>query len=1341
MKKLLLLLFVISVLAVSVTAQDLNLTFEDDADLVNWGLYDGPNGSTNKTWDATAGVAGSGAFVFGDGGYQFTMERPIVATTGTDYSLTIDLKTIGWDAASTWNLDFSVVGIGDSVGVSIMNLPDFTAITLTGTATSGSGYIKIQGFNTAATNVGGTIAVTIDNLVFDDDVQPPASSVLINEFDTKTSSLEFLELYNTTAAPIDLAAGGYVLVFVNGSDDELYTPTDLTGTIPANGFYVIAEAGVTDIGGYTPDQNGTWTSFQDGQDGVVLVSGAAASDFPSDEAYDTLLTAVPGALQEDAIIYGGVVDTGLEAQFNLLAGTLVPVSSSGSSARATDGQGGAAYANADWEIAAIRTPGSTNEVAGPTYIPYTILEIQTPDAGGDTTQYLDEYVETSGIITALTSYSFYMQDGIEDYSGIYVYVSGDVSGYALGDDVTVQGVASEYYSFTQISSIADITVNSSGNALPAPIVLITNTLSEGHEGMLVTISGECTAVSTNAGGDYWAFKLDDGSGDALVDDQVFSDAENSATVGSTYDVVGVVNYYHDAFTVNPRDLDDVVDNSIVTSSVLINEFDTKTSSLEFLELYNTTAAPIDLAAGGYVLVFVNGSDDELYTPTDLTGTIPANGFYVIAEAGVTDIGGYTPDQNGTWTSFQDGQDGVVLVSGAAASDFPSDEAYDTLLTAVPGALQEDAIIYGGVVDTGLEAQFNLLAGTLVPVSSSGSSARATDGQGGAAYANADWEIAAIRTPGSTNEVAGPTYIPYTILEIQTPDAGGDTTQYLDEYVETSGIITALTSYSFYMQDGIEDYSGIYVYVSGDVSGYALGDDVTVQGVASEYYSFTQISSIADITVNSSGNALPAPIVLITNTLSEGHEGMLVTISGECTAVSTNAGGDYWAFKLDDGSGDALVDDQVFSDAENSATVGSTYDVVGVVNYYHDAFTVNPRDLDDIVDVSPTVTIASAFSISDIEIEVIYSGDMTAVDVADYSLLGTAGVTFTSATIDAANAKLVHLVASAAITGDAILDTLVDAALTDTLEMYAGVTPIAFTNALNPGGTIELGITATFAGLVTANDAYNNVWVSDGGNAYMGVLVYDYDFQADVAVGDEIMFTGELDVYNNLSELKSATLLGIASSGNATTPALIAGSDIDSSLAADTNPGEQWEGQLVKIAEATVLSYNSTDYYYVLSDDEGVTTFLVGDNVDYHLGVVSLTVGSVYDIVGVIDWDVDELAYALNPRDMNDVMEVVGVAMDGVLPAEYALSQNYPNPFNPTTTIEYALPEMSDVSFIIYNIRGQKIREIALSSQPAGFYNYTWNGTDAQGIQVSTGVYLYAVRAGNYVETRKMLYLK
>ncbi|NQU27920.1 MAG: lamin tail domain-containing protein, partial [Candidatus Marinimicrobia bacterium] len=407
----------------------------------------------------------------------------------------------------------------------------------------------------------GTEPVTADNYVAAPAGLPlavPVPDIVINEFDTNTSSAEYVELYNSTASAIDLSAAGYVLAFVNGYDDKAYQATALTGTIPANGFYVITETGVTTVEGYTADQVATWGSFQNGVDGLALVKGAAAADFPGSAVYGTELAAVSGATQEDAVIYGTAADTGLETEFGL-AGILITNGSAGSSSRVTDGQGGAAYANTDWHITATRTPGTTNEVAPPTYNPYTIVEIQTPDTGGDASQHADEYVETSGIITALTSYSFYMQDGTADYSGIYIYVSGDVSAYALGDNVTVQGVVGEYNGLTQIASIADITVNSSGNDLPAPIVLVTNTLAEGHEGMLATIFGECTAVSTNAGTDHWAFKLDDGSGDALVDDQVFSAAETAATVGSNYDVVGVVNYYYDAFTVNPRDADDVVE--------------------------------------------------------------------------------------------------------------------------------------------------------------------------------------------------------------------------------------------------------------------------------------------------------------------------------------------------------------------------------------------------------------------------------------------------------------------------------------------------------------------------------------------------------------------------------------------------------------------------------------------------------------------------------------------------------------------------------------------------------------------------------------------------------------
>ena len=390
-------------------------------------------------------------------------------------------------------------------------------------------YYSVTPYNSA-----GNPSVTVRSFTTLDD---PSGSVLINEFDTNTSSAEYIELFNTSSSDVDLGAANYSLVFYNGNGTAEYQTTDLTGVIPANGFFVLAESGVTDIGGYTPDQNASWTSFQNGTDAVQLVLG---SD------------------QEDAIIYGSTADTPLETLLGL-PGILIVNESIGSSSRVTDGQGGAAYANSDWHTTLTRTPGATNVAPPPSYTPYTILEIQTPDEGGDASQHVGELVETTGIITAMTSYSFYMQDGTADYSGIYVYVNGDVSAYALGDEVTIQGAVEEYFGLTQLGSIADVTINSSGNAVPEPILLITNTLAEGHEGMLVKIGGECTAVSTDPGSDRWAFKIDDGSGDALVDDQVFSAAEDAAVLGSNYDVVGAVNYYFGAFTVNPRDAADVVE--------------------------------------------------------------------------------------------------------------------------------------------------------------------------------------------------------------------------------------------------------------------------------------------------------------------------------------------------------------------------------------------------------------------------------------------------------------------------------------------------------------------------------------------------------------------------------------------------------------------------------------------------------------------------------------------------------------------------------------------------------------------------------------------------------------
>lgn len=100
-----------------------------------------------------------------------------------------------------------------------------------------------------------------------------------------------------------------------------------------------------------------------------------------------------------------------------------------------------------------------------------------------------------------------------------------------------------------------------------------------------------------------------------------------------------------------------------------------------------------------------------------------------------------------------------------------------------------------------------------------------------------------------------------------------------------------------------------------------------------------------------------------------------------------------------------------------------------------------------------------------------------------------------------------------------------------------------------------------------------------------------------------------------------------------------------------------------------------------------------------------------------------------------VVEVSGVKEEQV-PALYVLSQNYPNPFNPSTTITFSLPENGYTTLKVYNTLGIEITTLVNEHLPAGNYSRTW---DASG--VASGLYLYQLRSGNYVATRRMLLLK
>ena len=117
------------------------------------------------------------------------------------------------------------------------------------------------------------------------------------------------------------------------------------------------------------------------------------------------------------------------------------------------------------------------------------------------------------------------------------------------------------------------------------------------------------------------------------------------------------------------------------------------------------------------------------------------------------------------------------------------------------------------------------------------------------------------------------------------------------------------------------------------------------------------------------------------------------------------------------------------------------------------------------------------------------------------------------------------------------------------------------------------------------------------------------------------------------------------------------------------------------------------------------------------------VGNDGDLVGI---DNVELSYG-----------TVGVEKyNSEIPTEFALNQNYPNPFNPSTIISYALPKQGLVTINIYNILGQKVSTLVNETQNAGNYQFNFDASN-----LSTGTYIYQIRTGSFVQSKKMLLIK
>ena len=99
-----------------------------------------------------------------------------------------------------------------------------------------------------------------------------------------------------------------------------------------------------------------------------------------------------------------------------------------------------------------------------------------------------------------------------------------------------------------------------------------------------------------------------------------------------------------------------------------------------------------------------------------------------------------------------------------------------------------------------------------------------------------------------------------------------------------------------------------------------------------------------------------------------------------------------------------------------------------------------------------------------------------------------------------------------------------------------------------------------------------------------------------------------------------------------------------------------------------------------------------------------------------------------------------LGVDGIV-NKFELNDNYPNPFNPSTSISFSLANYGEVSLIIFDALGREVDKLVSGIYTPGSYNVMWNGTDSNGNEMSSGMYFYRLNAGEFTQTKKMLFMK
>lgn len=279
--------------------------------------------------------------------------------------------------------------------------------------------------------------------------------------------------------------------------------------------------------------------------------------------------------------------------------------------------------------------------------------------------------------------------------------------------------------------------------------------------------------------------------------------------------------------------------------------------------------------------------------------------------------------------------------------------------------------------------------------------------------------------------------------------------------------------------------------------------------------------------------------------------------------------------------------------------------------------------------------------------------------------------------------------------------------------------------------IGLGVAATEHGEIYVVGQYYGKagFESDSvsaGNAIEGMFVAKYSNTGDYQwVKGSSGTTGSLAIANGVKAMPNGDILvgGYYSIGMtfADTTVSIIGADV-TIMRLTSSGSRRW----MRRSDSFATSLNQ---YALAINSNGMAAYAGGQfSTDVTFGSNSLT-----PIFGVNDGYLAKMS--INPA--TDVREISDVP----LPLTPSLSQNFPNPFNPTTTIHFQIPKAAQTNIAVYNLLGQKVRELVNQDLAAGTYSTDWDGRDQSGQPVASGVYFYRLNAGEFTESRKMTLLK